>query len=32
MLDLGTIAIVFVTGFVVGATTMLYVVIQSRKK
>lgn len=32
MLDhLGTIAIVFVTGYVVGAATMLYVVIQSRK-
>lgn len=32
MLDLGAIAIVFVTGYIVGAATMLYVVIQSRKK
>jgi len=31
MLDLGTIAIVFVVGFVTGAVTMLYVVVQSRK-
>lgn len=32
MLSLGAVAVIFVIGFAVGAATMLYVVVQSRKK